>query len=97
MNKRDIIFIKEYVINNLNNMNIEENDLKYLFGFRYWVFLMSRYIWTRSYGDSYYKIIFQAVKLRILDSLNVNSIIKGDLEEEFKRVILLRNFIYFDI
>jgi hypothetical protein len=84
-------YIKKYTQANFDSMNITDDDFKYLSEFDDWVGLMGEYIYTRGYAKKYYTIIFQAVKLRILDKLNSDSVLAGDLEYEFERVSVLVN------
>ncbi len=82
-------FIKQYAQINLQSMDITDEDFKYLSEFDDWVDIMVEYISTRGYASDYYKIIFKAVKLRILDKLDYLTVLAGDLEYEFERVSAL--------
>jgi hypothetical protein len=56
-----------------------------------WLSLLS-YASERSYRVEYYAIVFIAVQNGLLSSIDVNSILRGELEEDFERVILEREF-----
>ena len=49
--------------------------------------VMWNYLYERSYGKEYHQIIVTAFQLGILDEIEIYSVLKGELKEEFQRVI----------
>ncbi len=56
-----------------------------------WLRMLS-YVSERSYSVKYYCIIFVSCMYGLLEHIDVNSILRGELEEEYNRVLLEKEY-----
>ncbi len=53
---------------------------------------MLTYASCRSYGINYFSIIFVSAMYGLLEDIDVNSVLRGELKEEFNRVLLEKEY-----
>ncbi len=87
MSKSNIEFVLNVANTQFSEFGITESDIINIKN-KLWIELLGEYIYTRGYAQTYYKIIFSAIKEGLIDLMNPMSVLSGELQEEYNRVKL---------